>query len=122
MPEKIPVELLLKYSRREVGELKSDISELQDAIKQKNKEIEKLELKIRKLQKLNNKRSPQVQVEDQLKDLEAQLHNVHISKPEKRTKKLVNLYKRSARTYNYWFDGCKQLIPFLEKLKNTNFS
>lgn len=76
MPEKIPVELLLKYSRREVGELKSEIDELKDLLNQKNQEIQKLTIKVKNLQKLNHQRSPQVQVENELNSLNKQYENI----------------------------------------------
>lgn len=120
MPEKIPIEFLLKYSRQEVGELKSYIDELKDTINQKNQEIQKLTNKVKSLQKLNHHRSPLVQVDDELTSLNKQYEKIR-KQPQKRNKKLVSLYKRSARTYNYWFNGCKRLLPFLQQLRTTSF-
>lgn len=122
MPEKIPVEFLLKYSRQEVGVLKSDISELRDIINQKNQEIQKLNTKIKSLQKLNHYRSPKVQVEDELESLNKQLEKISRPGTVNKGKKLVTLYKRGARTYNYWFDGCKETLKFLNKLRNIHFT
>lgn len=122
MPEKIPVELLLKYSRQEVGVLKSDIFELKDIINQKNQEIQKLSTKVRNLQKLNHHRSPQVQVEDELESLNKQLERISKTGAINKSKKLINLYKRGARTYNYWFNGCKETLEFLNKLRNIHFT
>ena len=122
MPEKIPVELLLKYSRQEVGVLKSDISELKDIINQKNQEIQKLNTKVNNLQKLNHHRSPKVQVEDELKSLNKQLEGIFRPGTIKRDKKLIALYKRGAKTYNYWFNGCKETLELLSKLRNTHFT
>lgn len=121
IPEKIPIEFLLKYSRQEVGELKSDISELKDIINQKNQEIEKLTKKIKNLQKLNHKRSPKVQVKDELASLEKQLSSICKPGAIRKNRKLCYLYKRSSRTYNYWYDGCKQMISFLQKLRTLHF-
>lgn len=120
--EKIPVELLLKYSRREVGVLKSEIDELKDIINQKNQEIQKLSNKVKNLQKLNHHRSPQVQVEDELKSLNKQLEKIFRPGVVNQGKKLITLYKRGARTYNYWFDGCKETLEFLNKLRNIHFT
>jgi len=122
MPEKIPLELLLKYSRQEVGVLKSDISELKDIINQKNQEIQKLSTKINNLQKLNHHRSPKVQVEDELKSLNKQLERIFRPGAIKRDKKLIALYKRGAKTYNYWFNGCKETLELLNKLRNIHFT
>lgn len=120
MLEKIPIEFLLKYSRQEVGELKSYIDELKDTINQKNQEIQKLTNKVKSLKKLNHHRSPLVQVDDELTSLSKQYEKI-CKQPQKRNKKLISLYKRSARTYNYWFDGCKRLLPFLQQLRTTSF-
>lgn len=121
MPEKIPIELLLKYSRQEVGTLKSDIDELKYIIEQKDKEIQKLTAKVKSLQKLNHHRSPSVQVQDELESLTKQYDKITGQFVLRREKKLITLYKRSARTYNYWFEGCKKLLPFLQKLRTTSF-
>ena len=121
MPEKIPIEFLLKYSRQEVGELKSEIDELKDVINQKNQEIQKLTKKVKDLQKLNHHRSPLVQVEDELLSLNKQYEKICGHRQVNRGKKLISLYKRSAKDYNYWFDGCKKLLPFLQKLRTTSF-
>lgn len=121
MPEKIPIEFLLKYSRQEVGELKSEIDELKDLLNQKNQEIQKLTNKVKNLQKLNHHRSPLVQVEDELQSLNKQYEKIKLSSTLRKEKKLIALYKRSSRTYNYWFNGCKKLLPFLQQLRTTSF-
>lgn len=120
--DKIPIEFLLKYSRQEVGVLKSDISELKDIINQKNQEIQKLNTKVNSLQKLNRHRSPQVQVEDELKSLNKQFEKISRPGTIQQSKKLIALYKRGARTYNYWFNGCKETLELLNKLRNIHFT
>ena len=119
MPEKIPIEFLLKYSRQEVGELKSEIDELKYLLKKTEEQNKSLTAKVKDLQKLKHYRSQQVQVENELLDLRKQYEGILKPMTPKKEKKLIKLYKRSSRTYSYWFNGCKDLLLFLQKLRNT---
>lgn len=118
MPEKIPIELLLKYSRQEVGELKSEIDELKDTINQKNQEIKKLNRKLDKYKDLTKYLNPGLQVDRTMSQIYGALNNVKNPHKAHRIKKQLQLYKRASKFYNAWYNGCKLLLSVLEELKN----
>lgn len=118
MPEKIPIELLLKYSRQEVGELKSEIDELKDTINQKNQEIKKLNKKLDKYKDLTKYLNPGLQVDRTMSQIYGALNNVKNPHKAHRIKKQLKLYKRASKFYNAWYNGCKLLLSVLEELKN----
>lgn len=118
--EKIPVELLLKYSRREVGELKSEIDELKDIIKEKDKEIEKLTKKVKKYQDLTKTLSPPLQVNRSISQILGGLNYVKNPYKVKREKKRIRVYQKAVRYYNAWYDGCKALLSILQELRTLH--
>ena len=120
MPEKIPIEFLLKYSRQEVGELKSDIDELKDIIKEKDKEIEKLTKKVKKYQDLTKTLSPPLQVNRSISQILGGLNYVKNPHKVKREKKRIRVYQQAARYYNAWYDGCKTLLSILQELRTLH--
>lgn len=120
MPEKIPIELLLKYSRQEVGELKSEIDELNYLIKEKDKEIEKLNKKVKKYQDLTKNLSPPLQVNRSLSQILGGLNYVKNPYKAKREKKRIQVYKQAAKYYNAWYDGCKTLLSILQELRTLH--
>lgn len=117
MPNKIPIEFLLKYSRQEVGELKSEIDELNYIIKEKDKEIDKLNKKVKKYQDLTKFLNPSRSVNRNLSNILTGLNNVRDPHKTKREKRRLKLYKRVAKYYNAWYDGCKTLLSILEELR-----
>lgn len=117
MPNKIPIEFLLKYSRQEVGELKSEIDELNYIIKEKDKEIDKLNKKIKKYQDLTKFLNPSRSVNRTLSNILGDLNYVRDPHKAKREKRRLKLYKRVAKYYNAWYDGCKSLLSILEELR-----
>lgn len=121
MPEKIPIELLLKYSRREVGELKSEIDELKYQLVEKDKEIQKLNRKLSKYKEMTQYLNPNRQVNRNLSQILSALE--HIKKPGSKRKehKRINLYKRTTKFYNAWYDGCKTLLSILQELRTLHF-
>lgn len=118
--EKIPVEFLLKYSRQEVGELKSEIDELNFIIKEKDKEIAKLNKKVKKYQDLTKQLSPTLQVNRNLSNILHTWNNVKTRREEKREKKRIQLYKRASKYYNAWYNGCKILLSILKEIRTTD--
>lgn len=120
--EKIPVEFLLKYSRQEVGELKAEIDELNFVIKEKNKEIDKLNKKIKKYQDLTKTLSPPLQVNRSLSNILHTWNNIKTRREVKREKKRIQLYKRTAKYYNAWYDGCKMLLSILQEIRTTDLN
>lgn len=120
MLEKIPLEFLLKYSRQEVGELKSEIDELNFIIKEKDKEIAKLNKKIKKYQDLTKQLSPNLQVNRNLSSILHTWNNIKTRKEVKREKKRIQLYKRASKYYNAWYNGCKTLISILHEIRTTD--
>lgn len=122
MPEKIPIEILLKYSRREVGELKSEIDELKYKLAEKNKEIDKLNRKVKKYQDLTKFLNPNSAVNRNLSSILHTWNNIKTRKEVKREKKRVQLYKRVSKYYNAWYDGCKSLIQLLQEIKTTDLN
>ena len=117
MPNKIPIEFLLKYSRQEVGELKSEIDELNYIIKEKDKEIDKLNNKVKKYQDLTKYLKPSQSVNRTLSHILGGLNYVRDPHKTKREKKRLKLYKQAAKYYNAWYDGCKTLLSILEELR-----
>ena len=115
--EKIPVEFLLKYSRQEVGELKSEIDELKFIIKEKDKEIDKLNKKIKKYQDLTKTLSPPLQVNRSFSNILHTWNNIKTHREVKREKKRIQLYKRASKYYNAWYDGCKMLLSILQEIQ-----
>ena len=120
MPEKIPVEILLKYSRREVGELKSEIDELKYKLTEKNKEIDKLNKKVKKYQSLTAFLNPKQSVERNLSNIFTSWNNIKTRREVKREKKRIQLYKRASKYYNAWYDGCKMLLSVLQEVRTTD--
>lgn len=116
-PSKIPVEFLLKKSREECGALKSYIQELEDTLKEKDLLIAKQQKKIKEVQKIKRHSSAQVQVDVHIMEILG-VKNKTIPKlpKEKQNKRKVNLYKRMAKCYNAWYNGCKLLIPLMDEL------
>lgn len=122
-PQKIPVEFLLKMSRRECGELKSYIQELEDSIKGKDVQIEKLENKVKKLQKLNHKHSVQVQVDNLMMELLEQKDKMNNQLDSvKRSRRRCTLYKRMEKAYKAWYGGCKMLITLMGEVRSPSKS
>lgn len=117
MPNKIPIEFLLKCSRQEVGELKSEIEELKYIIKEKDKEIDKLNKKVKKYQDLTKFLNPSQSVNRTLSNILGDLNYVKNPHKTKREKRRLKLYKRVAKYYNAWYDGCKTLLSILEELR-----
>ena len=120
-PAKIPVEFLLKMSRQECGALKSYIQELEYTLKEKDKVIKKQEDKIKDLQKVKRRNSVRVQVDLHLMDM-LDVKNRVIPKlsEAKQNKRKVTLYKRAAKAYKAWYDGCKVLITLMDELRHPN--
>lgn len=118
--EKIPIEFLLKYSRQEVGELKSEIDELNFIIKEKDKEITKLNKKVKKYQDLTKQLNPTLQVNHNLSNILHTWNNIKTRREVKREKKRIQLYKRASKYYNAWYDGCKTLISILKEIRTTD--
>ena len=116
-PSKIPVEFLLKKSREECGALKSYIQELEDTLKEKDLLIAKQQKKIKEVQKIKRHSSAQVQVDVHIMEILG-VKNKTIPKlpKEKQNKRKVTLYKRMAKCYNAWYNGCKLLIPLMDEL------
>ena len=117
MSNKIPIEFLLKCSRQEVGELKSEIDELKYIIKEKDKEIDKLNKKVKKYQDLTKFLSPSQSVNRTLSNVLGDFNYVKNPHKTKREKRRLKLYKRVAKYYNAWYDGCKTLLSILEELR-----
>lgn len=122
MPEKIPVEILLKYSRREVGELKSEIDELKYMLAEKNKEIDKLNKKVKKYQSLTTFLNPKQSVERNLSNIFTSWNNIKTRREVKREKKRIQLYKRVSKYYNAWYEGCKTLLSVLQEIRTTDLN
>ena len=120
--EKIPVEFLLKYSRQEVGKLKSEIDELNFIIKEKDKEIAKLNKKVKKYQDLTKNLNPTLQVNRNLSSIISTWNNIKTRREVKREKKRIQLYKRTAKYYNAWYDGCKMLLSILKEIRTTDLN
>lgn len=120
--EKIPVEFLLKYSRQEVGELKSEIDELNFIIKEKDKEIAKLNKKVKKYQDLTKNLNPTLQVNRNISSIISTWNNIKTRGEVKREKKRIQLYKRTAKYYNAWYDGCKLLLSILKEIRTTDLN
>ena len=118
--EKIPIEFLLKYSRQEVGELKAEIDELSFIIKEKDKEIAKLNKKVKKYQDLTKQLNPTLQVNRNLSSILHTWNNIKTRREVKREKKRIQLYKRTAKYYNAWYDGCKMLLSILQEIRTTD--
>lgn len=121
MPSKIPIELLLKYSRQEVGELKSEIDELKFIIKEKDKEINKLSEKLKKYQDLTKYLAPPNQVRQVLRQVDSRFTYIQKAKTSKKESKRLKMYKHVAKYYNAWYDGCKSLLSVLEELRTMHF-
>lgn len=120
--DKIPVEFLLKYSRQEVGELKAEIDELNFIIKEKDKEIAKLNKKVKKYQDLTKQLSPTLQVNRNLSNVLHTWNNIKTHKEVKREKKRIQLYKRASKYYNAWYNGCKLLLSILQEIRTTDLN
>ena len=120
MLEKIPIEILLKYSRQEVGELKSEIDELKYKLTEKNKEIDKLNRKVKKYQDLTAFLNPTQSVERNLSSILHTWNTIKTRKEVKREKKRIQLYKRVSKYYNAWYDGCKTLISILQEIRTLH--
>ena len=118
--EKIPIEFLLKYSRQEVGELKSEIDELKFIIKEKDKEIDKLNKKVKKYQDLTKQLSPALQVNRNFSNILHTWNNIKTRREVKREKKRIQLYKRASKYYNAWYEGCKMLLSILQEIRTTD--
>jgi len=120
--EKIPVEFLLKYSRQEVGELKSEIDELNFIIKEKDKEIEKLTKKVKKYQDLTKQLNPTLQVNRNLSNILHTWNSIKTRREVKREKKRIRLYERASKYYNAWYEGCKLLLSILQEVRTTDLN
>jgi predicted RNase H-like nuclease (RuvC/YqgF family) len=120
--EKIPIEFLLKYSRQEVGELKAEIDELNFIIKEKDKEIAKLNKKVKKYQDLTKQLSPTLQVNRNLSNILHTWNNIKTRREVKREKKRIQLYKRVSKYYNAWYEGCKILLSVLKEIRTTDLN
>lgn len=118
--EKIPVEFLLKYSRQEVGELKAEIDELNFIIKEKDKEITKLNKKVKKYQDLTKNLNPPLQVNRSLSQILGDLNYIKDPSKIKRKKKQFKLYNRASKYYNAWYEGCKTLISILQEIRTLH--
>jgi uncharacterized phage infection (PIP) family protein YhgE len=118
--EKIPIEFLLKYSRQEVGELKSEIEELKFIIKEKDEEIKKLNKRIRKYQDLTKQLSPTLQVNRSISQILGGLNYVKNPHKVKREKKRIRVYQQAAKYYNAWYEGCKLLLPILKEIRTLH--
>lgn len=103
-------------SRQECGALKSYVQELEDKLKEKDKEIEKLNRKNKDLQHLQCLNSANVQVDRLMSMLYKQRDNVIKSGD----KKVVKFYKRLARNYNAWYKGCKMLITLMGEIRSPS--
>lgn len=119
--EKIPVELLLKYSRREVGELKSEIDELKDLLNQKNQEIVKLNRKIKNLQGQTKWLKPNLAVNHILSHILSDVNYIKDPHKAKRERKRLRTYQKCAKYYNAWYDGCKILFSIIQELRTLHF-
>lgn len=122
MTEKIPIELLLKYSRQEVGELKSEIGELKDIINQKNQEIKKLNKKLDKYKDLTKYLNPGLQVDRTMSHIYGTLNSVKNPHKVHRVKRQLRLYKQASKFYNAWYNGCKLLLSVLEEVRNIHIT
>lgn len=120
MLEKIPVEFLLKCSRQECGELKSEIDELKYIIDKKNEEILKLNKKVKKYKDLTRVLTPAEQVNRSLSQVLGGLKYIKDSSKPKRVKKQLKLYKRVSKYYNAWYDACKLLYSILQEIKEIH--
>jgi septal ring factor EnvC (AmiA/AmiB activator) len=120
-PSKIPVIFLLKKSREECGALKSYIQELEDTIKEKDKQIAKLQKHNKKLEALNKLTSPTLNVDRTLSSFLNRKNKTipAIVDENKRNKRKIKLFNKMARTYNAWYEGCKVLITLMGDLKNN---
>ena len=115
--QKIPVIFLLKKSREECGALKSQVQELEYIIKEKDKEIEKLQKRSKRLESFIKLSSPSYHVNKVLSDFISNKNKLP-NDTIKRNKRIVTMYKRMARTYNKWYEGCKILLTLMNELKN----
>lgn len=118
--EKIPIEFLLKYSRQEVGELKSEIDELKFIIKEKDKEINKLHKKVEIYKDLTKFLHPNSAVNRNLSSILHTWNNIKTRREVKREKKRIQLYKRASKYYNAWYEGCKILLSILHEIRTTD--
>jgi septal ring factor EnvC (AmiA/AmiB activator) len=112
----------LKYSRREVGELKSEIDELKYKLAEKNKEIDKLNRKIKKYQDLTKFLHPNSAVNRNLSNILHTWNNIKTRREVKREKKRIQLYKRVSKYYNAWYEGCKILLSVLKEIRTTDLN
>lgn len=117
MPEKIPIIFLLKKSRQEVGELRSDIDELKYLLNQKNQEISKLNKKIKVLKDQTKWLKPNLGVDRTLSQILADLDYIKNPHKAKREKKKLHTYKRCVKYYNAWYNGCKILFSIIQELR-----
>jgi len=120
MPEKIPIIFLLKKSRQEVGELKSDIDELKYFLNQKDKEIAKLNRKIKTLQDQTKWLKPHLAVNRTLSHILSDVNYIKDPHKAKREGKRLRTYQRCAKYYNAWYDGCKILFSILQELRTLH--
>lgn len=120
MPEKIPIIFLLKKSRQEVGELKSEIDELKDLLKQKDKEIVKLNKKIKNLQGQTKWLKPNLAVNRTLSHILSDVNYIKNPHKVKRERKRLRTYQKCAKYYNAWYDGCKVLFSILQELRTLH--
>ena len=80
MSDKIPIEVLLKYSRQEVGELKSYIQELEEENKKLKHEII-CSKNVNKAAKVEvRKEELYIELKNQLKSLQEKLRTLHKDK------------------------------------------
>lgn len=120
MTQKIPIEFLLKYSRQECGELKSEIDELKYIISKKDEEILKLNKKVKKYKDLTKVLNPNEQVNRSLSQILGVLKYIKDPSKPKRVKKQLKLYKRVSKYYNAWYDACKLLYSILQEIKEVH--
>lgn len=122
MPEKIPVIFLLKKSRQEVGELKSYIDELKYLLNKKDQEINKLKKKVKNLEEQAKCLKPDKAVERTLSHIQSEVKYIKNPSMVKREKKRLDVYKRCAKYYNAWYEGCKTLFSTLQELRDLHIS
>lgn len=120
MPEKIPIIFLLKKSRQEVGELKSEIDELKYLLNQKNQEIVKLNRKIKTLQDQTKWLKSNLAVNRTLSHILSDVNYIKDPHKAKRERKRLRTYQRCVKYYNAWYDRCKILFSILQELRTLH--
>jgi septal ring factor EnvC (AmiA/AmiB activator) len=120
MTQKIPIEFLLKCSRQECGELKSEIDELKYLLNQKDQEIAKLNRKIKTLQNQTKWLKPNLAVNRTLSHILGDVNYIKDPHKVKRERKRLRTYQRCVKYYNAWYDGCKVLYSVLQELRTMS--